>query len=74
LTERAKAVEEDMRFLESQRAEWGAVLNQIQDPRAIESSFERIRQVLSEIQNTGIQASDLLRYLLALQDRVSQQN
>ena len=74
LTERAKAVEADMRFLESQRAEWGAVLNQIQDPRAIESSFERVRQVLSEIQNTSIQAGELLRSLLALQDRVSQQN
>lgn len=74
LTKRAKAVEEDMRFLESRRAEWGAVLSQIQDSRAIESSFERVRQVLSEIQNTGIQASELLRSVLALQDRVSQQN
>ncbi len=74
LTERAKKVEEDVRFLEKQQAEWGAALNQIQDPNAIETVYERIRNVLSEIQNTSIKASELLRSLLALQDQVSQQN
>jgi potassium efflux system protein len=74
LTERAKAVEGDVRFLESQQAEWEAALNQIQDPAAIESVVERIRNVLSETQNTRIRAKELLRYLLVLQDRVSLQD
>jgi potassium-dependent mechanosensitive channel len=74
LTERAKAVEQDVHFLESQQAEWEAALNQMQDPAAIESVFERIRNVLSETQSTRIRANELLRYLLALQDRVSRQD
>jgi potassium-dependent mechanosensitive channel len=74
LTERAKGVEEDVRFLESQQAEWEAALNQIQDPAAIESVVERIRNVLSETRNTRIRANELLRYLLLLQDRVSRQD
>jgi len=71
---RANAVEEDMRFLKNQQAEWEAVLNQIQDPTAIETVSERIREVQSEIQNSWIQANEQLSSLLALQGRVSQQN
>jgi potassium-dependent mechanosensitive channel len=74
LTERAKEVEKDVRFLESQQAEWEAALNQMQDPAAIELVFERIRSVLSEIGSTRIRANELLRYLLMLQDRVSRQD
>jgi potassium-dependent mechanosensitive channel len=74
LTERAKAVEGDLRLLESQRTEWETALNQIQDPKAIETVFERIRNVLSEIQNTSMHANELMRSLLEIQDKVSQQN
>jgi potassium efflux system protein len=74
LTERAKVVEEDVHFLESQQAEWEAVLNQTQDPAAIESVVERIRNVLSETQKTRLRANELLRYLLVLQERVSRQD
>jgi hypothetical protein len=71
LTERAKTVEEDVRFLESQQTEWEAALNQVQNTAEIDSVIERIRNVLSEIQNTRIRAKELLRYLLVLQDQVS---
>ena len=70
----AKGVEEDLQFLKSRQAEWGATLNQIQDQKAIEMVSDRIRNVLSEIQNTSRQANERLRSLLALQDQVSRQN
>jgi len=73
LIDRAKAVEDDLRFLKSRQSEWGAAFNQIQDPKALEMVYDRIRNVLSEIQDTSRQADELLRSLLALQDRLSQQ-
>lgn len=74
LTERAKAVEEDIRFLDRQQAEWEGALNQIQSPEAIEAVFERIRDVLNEIRTTRSRANGLLGSLLASQDTVSKQN
>ncbi len=74
LTERAKAVEEDVHFLDNQQTEWQAALNQILDPAAIESVVDRIHNVLSETQNTRTRAKELLRYLLVLQDQVSRQD
>jgi small-conductance mechanosensitive channel len=74
LTERAKEVENDVNFLESQQAVWGATLNQIQDATAIDTVFDRIRSILAEIPNTSSQAKELLGSLLTLQSQVSQQN
>jgi potassium-dependent mechanosensitive channel len=74
LTGRAKAVEEDVKFLDKQQAEWEAVLKQTLDPAAIDPVIERIRNVLSETGDTRKRATEILRYLLVLQDQVSRQD
>jgi small-conductance mechanosensitive channel len=74
LTDRAKNMEEDLRFLESQQAEWGTTLSQIEDPNALETVYERIRDVLTEIRNVSLKENEQLRALLELQEQVSQQN
>ncbi len=74
LTERATAVEEDVRQLDGWRTEWGGLLKQIHGSEAVQSSYDRIRNLLVEIDKTSAQASEQLRSLLALQDRVSNQN
>lgn len=74
LTERAKAVEETVRSIENQQAQWEATLNQIQVAGAMEAVFERIRNALGEIQVVRSKASELLTLIVALQHRVSSQN
>jgi potassium-dependent mechanosensitive channel len=74
LTDRVKVIEEDVRSLADQQAQWEATLNQIQDPNAIEAVFDRIRTALSEIQAARSRANERLTLLVTLQNRVSQQD
>ena len=74
LTKRAEAVGENLSFIESRQVEWEATLNQPQDSKEIKAIVERIRDVLGEIHTTKTRANELLGSLLALQERVSQQN
>ncbi|MCI0665386.1 MAG: mechanosensitive ion channel [Acidobacteria bacterium] len=73
MIDHTKAVEEDIRFLKNSQSEWGAALNQIKDAKAPETVYERVRNVLSEIQNTSQPANERLSSLLVLQDQVSRQ-
>jgi potassium efflux system protein len=73
LTQRVKAVEEDVRTLASQQAQWEATLSQIQDAGAIKTVIDLIKNSLREIQATKSKANDQLTLLVTLQNRVSQQ-
>jgi potassium-dependent mechanosensitive channel len=73
LTERVKAVEEDIRTLAGQQAQWEATLAQPQDADAIKTVSDLIKTSLREIQATRSKANEQLTLLVTLQNRVSQQ-
>jgi potassium-dependent mechanosensitive channel len=73
LTERVKAVEEDVRTLTGQQAQWEATLNQIKGTNEIKAVIDRIRNSLHEILATRSKANEQLTLLVTLQNRVSQQ-
>jgi potassium-dependent mechanosensitive channel len=73
LTERVKAVEEDVRTLTDQQAQWEATLTQIKGAGEIKAASDRIRNSLHEILATRTKANERLTHLVTLQNRVSQQ-
>jgi potassium-dependent mechanosensitive channel len=73
LTARVKAVEEDVRTLASEQAQWEATLNQIKGADKIKAVVDRIRNSLHEILATRSKANERLTLLVTLQNRVSQQ-
>jgi potassium efflux system protein len=74
LTERSKSLEEDARFLEQRQKEWRTLLHQVLERDAIEMVVELIRNALEGIQKARTKADELLKALLADQEKVSQQN
>lgn len=74
LTERAAHIEEQLRLLDSEQAEWMATWVQIHREPGIEAVTGRIRQQLDGIQATRAQALEQLNLVLTLQNQVSQQD
>src|SRR5262245_13438844 len=74
LTERVKSVEEDLRTLANQQAQWEATLSQSRSANAIKEVIDLIRKSLSEIKATRSKANERLTDLITLQNRVSQQS
>jgi potassium-dependent mechanosensitive channel len=73
LTERVKAVEEDVRTLARQQEQWEATLNQIEGPGEIKSVIDRVRDSINQILASRSKANEQLTRLVTLQNRVSQQ-
>ena len=74
LTERAARLEERLRLLDAQQAEWLATWNQIHNTPGIQAVTERIRSQLDAIEATRTQALEQLSLALTLQNQVSQQD
>jgi small-conductance mechanosensitive channel len=74
LTGRAASLEEQMRLLDSEQAEWMATWVQIHKMPGIDAVIGRVRQELDGIQTTRTQALEQLNLVLTLQNQVSQQD
>jgi potassium efflux system protein len=74
LTEQVKAVEEDVRTLDGQQAQWEATLSQSRKGDPIMAVIDLARNSLSEIKTTRSKALEKLTLLVTLQNRVSQQS
>jgi len=74
LTERVKAVEEDVRTLAVQQAQWEATLSQTRHGDTIKTVIDLSRNSLSEIKTTKSKALERLTLLVSMQNRVFQQS
>ena len=74
LTERVKLVEEDVRTLDVQQAQWEATLSQSRPDDTIKTVMDISRNSLSEIKTTKAKALGQLTLLVNMQKRVSQQS
>ncbi len=74
LTDKAEAVETDLRLLENEQAQWSDLLNRLGDAQVIVVISERIKTELGKIQTVRSKAYEQLNFLVNLQYRVSQQD
>jgi small-conductance mechanosensitive channel len=74
LTAQAGKLEEQIQLLETQRQQWQATWNEINQLRAIQAIVDRVRQELDAIGTVQTQAQDQLNLVLVLQNQVSRQD
>jgi small-conductance mechanosensitive channel len=74
LTERATLLEEHMRLMDSEQAEWTATWEQIHKTPGIDAVIDRVRRELDGIQATRAQILEQLNLVLTLQNQISQQD
>ncbi|MGC1905373.1 MAG: mechanosensitive ion channel domain-containing protein [Candidatus Acidiferrum sp.] len=74
LTERASRLEELLRLIDYEQAEWLATWDQIYKMPGIETVINRVRQELDGIETTRAQTLEQLNLVLTLQNQVSQQD
>lgn len=74
LKARAATLEEQIRLLDEQQAQWQATSDQIRETTGIEAVVDRIRQELEAIRAIRSQAKEQLNLVLTLQNQVSQQD
>jgi small-conductance mechanosensitive channel len=74
LTERASAIEQQMRLLDGQQARWQATYEQVLGTSELKEVSERIQRELEAIQKLRAEAQEQLNFILILQNRISEQD
>lgn len=74
LTSRAAAIDEKMQWLDKEKKRWEATSEQVFQASGPEEVTERIRQELNAIQTLRTQTQEQLNVILALQNRIADQD